>query len=791
MASLRFVWAFIAAMVCGHLLMADGLSLSAGLPFGGIYVPGAWTPLRVEVRNATDGPVNGTVRLKTIIADAPEFRADVTVAPRSRYRTMMWVQLPWVSQKQVANLAIVTLLDKSGSLLARSDMAGTPVVKEVSYSGAWPTAGYVIWINGDDPLSDDWQASDVLADVYRAANDSRVVTATVSAPQAPRDSVVYRNVYAVVLNGGNWDVLDTAQRNALLEYAASGGVLLVCAPQKGVTGTWLEGYLPVRLVGSRLCKEIRIAGEKQPRQMKGWMPCAEAVAGDGKVFLADGDFVYAAAKPVGFGQVGFTSFPTGAFAAKNETAVALWRKVLMTERAGVAGAGTRLQSDYGRLLEPMLGKQATSWNVAAIAVTGFVLLVLVVQFVWRGPKRPMAFAVGTAGAVLISIGFAGVAAVRNVAEPLQEANLRIVDVGQGGAVVREYSALAGPGRSGKDAVERQVTAETAVVWPEMMGREAMTLRQWPLDAQGIAVRPDSVPVVMAGMAVQRDKRAELHGQFGENGLELRSNNQLGQMIMAGQLVWGESRLLVGNLGEGESSVRVDAASLRPAGEFTSGQGIASQDEQQKAQFLRTALTGMGGILADQAVYGWAAQWPAIAPLHGVTADRSTSQNLVRIPVVLTETPAGSKVRLDGCFNRLDTREAQGLPFDPRMRKFMDSSIDGKWPLAIAPPDSVKRFVPQQAHLVIDLSTAQHRVVIRRGKRSSGEVLADWSGQVGRRDVNFACQSGDYDEQGRLWLNMDVTATSKGSFGVPPRWHLEGFMVDMDGSTQGSGPKDAK
>ena len=131
-------------------------------------------------------------------------------------------------------------------------------------------------------------AMDAPIEAMRSIADYAAVEASIEAEEG---RAVWRGTraFAIQLDGLRPDVLDPAQRQALLDYVCAGGVLMLNAPDPAlVAGSWLEPYLPVRMIGMRQMRAIEVPGEATPRTFVAWEACTEAMAGQGKIILEDG-----------------------------------------------------------------------------------------------------------------------------------------------------------------------------------------------------------------------------------------------------------------------------------------------------------------------------------------------------------------------------------------------------------------------------------------------------------------------------------------------------------------------
>lgn len=768
-------------------LLSQDVTLSAGMTFGAVYVPDGWTALRLSIHNRTPQAIEGTVRILPYADNnTPEFRTPVRVQPQSRLERAIWIRLPAIAARK-SSLGLVTLNDQHGAQLARTELSGKPGADQAEFSRSGrATHGYLICITGANPSSDpEVGGVDALDRVYSTLYDWKTSATTLDSSNAPRSAVPYSSAYAVQLRDIDPQEIDPAQQSALADYVAGGGVLIISQPDPHlIRGSWLESWLPVRLMGVRKLHQIKATSDAAPRPMSQWFDCTEALPGDGEILLADGQYVYAARRQMGLGQIVFTAFPPGAFDLSDPRAMALWTELLNLGRAPIGPDGSRFATDYAAEMEPLLGKQAASWNVAAGAALGFVVLVIAAQLFWRGAGRPRAFAASLGAAVAISAVFAAMALFRQQSDPHQQATLRYIDITSDGYAVTEFSTVSGP--QTPTPLSRHVTDEQASLLPDRVRQDRLTMWQWPIELQQLQVRPQEAMAVTRSARVGRMAGVKAVGQFGPDGLQVTVENHLEGTIGSTQLVWDLQRLAMVDLLPGETRTVLTANHLRPADEFTARPGLTTQAEQHRGRLAQLALTSAAAVIAnppssEMALIGWIDNWRPLTQLQGVELSRDVSLNFVRIPLSLAPTPAGSKVRLDGCFNELVTGDQKGLPFDPASRQFIQSSMEGSWPLGIRLPRSVGRIRPEKARLTIDLQTPRHKLTIRKGQSPSGDTLAEFDSQVGLQQVRFDCTPDDLDRDGILWLNLQIASTGGGgSLGVLPHWRIARLTVDIEG-----------
>src|SRR5690606_1320829 len=120
--------------------------------------------------------------------------------------------------------------------------------------------------------------------------------------------------------------------------------------------------------------------------------------------IRDEHYVHAAIRKVGLGQIGFISFPVGALDQNDPRSQQLWRSLLGVDAPQLAWNTSALADRQRSFITRMIGKSVTPWSLAAGIVGGYLLLVLAAHVALNGIRRPSAFAVTVAVAVLGTIG---------------------------------------------------------------------------------------------------------------------------------------------------------------------------------------------------------------------------------------------------------------------------------------------------------------------------------------------------------------------------------------------------
>lgn len=765
---------------------------TAGLLYGGLYAPEQWNAVNLSFRNSGESAVEGEARLP--ISNDPgkiEVRVPVFVPPHSRLRVAAAVFMPPPVQvrgkERIPPISVIEWHDKRGARIARSELVGQSVSGEAATDTAgFPAIGFLLSVTDRETSETDVDYCTQLV-AHLKARGIHCTEPSVPADNMPSEPALLAACRVVAIRKTNPDSLDQAQRAALLDYVRAGGILLIASPRQadGLEQSWLAPYLPVRLVGWRQAKQV--AG----LALQGWMDIAEATPADGVVLLRDKDFVHAAYRQLGLGRIVFASFPASGAVEKQPAAAKLWQDLLAVQRPPVGMEGTRLRRDYGKFMEPMLGRPAAPWSAAAITIGVYLAIILGVQIWFRGVKRPLAFAAALSAALVIALFFLGLTAFKRQSQSLQSARLAVIDVGLGGGTAQELQAFAGADDRdfGLKAVNDRVSLH-------------------PIYNQGdiAIVTVPSFTAPGAGVAAERVTRVwesrwpagsqwdvSAIGTFTPQGLSLRVKSAAELSLAAAQFVWQHERFTVGEVTGEERQVAIGDANRRPPGEFMVATGIASQDQRQKGDILAALLDRMDfsptAVPTDAAaMLAWVNNAPQTLQTTAPVTQRG-DQTLVRSQVFFESTKKGQKIHVDGSLSRIDLREFRGLPYNAAKSEWNPTNLPGRWLIAVRAPAQAGTLRMEKVRLNLEFDAPAYEVTLRRGQVRGGKVtenpngalLKQWSGPIGpQAPIEFECESSDFDAGGRVWLLLDVNLPKRPSGGLIPFWRVVQLSAALDG-----------
>jgi hypothetical protein len=802
---------------------AQQVTMTGVLDLTANYRPNVWQSVRLEIRNESDQAVDGAAvlpvggstgaaALSSGAAAAPAtMRLPVHVPPRSLVRLHVGAYFPRLeissgSKKQVdvPPLSVAEFRGGDGATLARTPIMGLPLSAKAGVQGEEERGQIILVVTGradsddvDATSSSPADESDVeaLAATLTEKTDIPLTIASIAPDALTRDPQGLASVRAVVLEGVHPESLDLAQRGGLLNYLRGGGIVLLPRPTQSDATGWLEPLLPVHLLGARQAKQVEIEpGDgiklRQP------LTIAEAIDAEGStVLLRNHDYVHVAARHVGLGELIFTSFPVnGLDVAQQPRAVKLWQAMLQLDQPQWDWSRTQLGAARISILSSMIGRTVAPWSMAA-AVTGiYVLMIFAAQALFRGARRPRAFAASVGGAFAISalVLVMGATSRRGTGDqPLQAASLAIVDVApDGGGTSRQTVAFAG-----KDLPDAplKMADERATLRPAVSdSSNRPTIRQEPfvVDKAGIAIsRIDRVWEAEA--PVDANVKLSAVGRFGPDGLSVELDNALGAKLEAPLVLMAHRALSIADVPVGRSAVT--SLRLNERGDYAGGAGgaIASELSKRRALALAASLTpAVRTISIDQSepapmLIGWLAAMKD-AELVQLGTEQPTdakSMVMVRTPLRIEAPKAGTIVSIPAGLTNVVTGK---LAYDSAAGELLPSQEEGEWLIGFAAPSAIGRVKPTSIALEMRVSLPGHTMTVRKAQcrdgkailNYGGDAIAEWKREVGLRRVSFDCAASDYDADGRVWLMLQVAGAAQGGGASATPWQIKDVAAAM-------------
>ncbi len=657
-------------------------------------------------------------------------------------------------------------------------------------------------------LSGDDFDEDANSDVGGFAKILSVISGTTMVPwhapmrQALRNPAGYDSCRVIALAGGSPQVLDPLQRRALLDFVRAGGTLLVCNPQP--EASWLDRYLPVRLIGSRITSHIGAIALKKSLEI------CEADPAGGKAVLSDGSYVCAAYAPLGMGRISFISFPVTSLVMDQDALRGLWGDLLGLSAADPSWSGSALPARQSAIIARMIGTPVPSRGIAFVLAIGFAVFVVMTQLIWRAANRPFSYIISSSAAIVGTLVFLIFGFVHQHSASLTAAAVDVAHLTQSGGFMQEFAAFTGK------ASELELTTTT---WQSTLRPSAYDDSHPPI----LQLAPFSIPD--AGAAPRRvdriweasspigpDTSASALATFDGTGLRLSVNNQIKSSLLNPMLIYGTSIYHLNDIPVGDSQTVVSASPKRfqmvdlrssdptPANdllEFMDAGPIINQSDIIRAQILASLLTipQTSDEPPEISSRAWIAGWMQSSRsliTSSVQPALQHSEQLAIFPFAIHSSPRNLPIQVDSGFNEILVKAGSIPIYDAWKCAWVGCSQTGVWQIGIRPPREVgavtwtRATLHTSVELPIQTMTIRHQQV-RDGKveiNLAGAQIANWSSTFGSQPAaSFDLSSDDIDRNGILWLLVKVEAPSAG--GSVHTWQFTDFGVDLFGHTIGT------
>ena len=777
--------------------LGQGIMMTGGLEMSQAYKPDEWQPVHFDFRNDTDQSIDGSAVLPLADARAPSLmNLPVSVPARSRVRIIVsgYFQRPAPTAQQKRQgirppLSIAELRAADGQLLARTEILGFPIAATAADESSAEPGELLLLVNQRTAESDD--AHDVDSLIANVARSSGVPLAVASTDvrALPRISSAMHTVKAIVLEGVDPETLDQAQRLAMLEYLRGGGVVVLSQPIDAVgrAGNWLAPLMPVRLVGARMAKQIKVAQEGPELKLRQPLDIVEAIEGDGQVLLRDRDYVHVAIRRVGLGKVVFTSFPINGLDESQPEASMLWEQLLSVKYPQWEPSHSQLGEVRHQVLSSMIGRKVAPWGVAAGVAGGYLLLILAAQAMFFGAARPRAFVVSVGAALVLSGVLVAMGMARRGDQTLQSARLTILDVtGDGGAWRHETLALIG---AEKSDFQLQAANENVMIRPAIADeRDRPTIRQQPFTIEQAGVHSERIERVWEASA-PADPLLKLRasGRFGADGLSLEVQNDLSEALTGPLIIWNHRTFACTDLPAGRSTSV--ALHLNPRGDFTNTSMLTSEQSKRRGQIVKAAITpaNESQTPAEElpVLIGWINEKSSDALIRtpqGESIDEK-SMVMVRTPLQIESLQVGAKISVPAALVKLDSGK---LPYDRATGESVPSQEQGQWMVGFSPPTELGQVRPTRVTFEARLAFPGHTLLVRSGQcadgkpksNDAGALVAEWGREVGNKQVSFDCTPADFDREGRVWLLLDIRQAGATSGSTVP-WQIKDLGMKFE------------
>ena len=773
----------------------QGPTIFAGLELSQIYQPDTWQPVRLQFRNATDRGIDGSAVLPLSHPKAPAvLTLPLTVPPNSLVTATLWGYFPpppKLTQQQQqqqqrvaknAGLGMAEWRDAAGSLLSRAELQGIPFTGTTGHEGQSPEV--ILLVNQRATTLGDEYETQLLVDHLNETPGPPLQMVAIAPDALSRQASGLRTLKAIVLDGVDPQAFDAAQRAALLEYVRGGGVIVLSAPVDAVatSGTWLAPLLPVSLIGTREAKQLDVLPGGAALKLRRPVPIVEATAvGTCQVLLGDRDYIHAAIQPVGLGQVVFTSFPVNALDTAQPQAATLWARLLSLPEPQWDWNRSQLGEARHDVIAGMIGRKVPPWAIAAGVAGGYLLVIIAAQGFFFGAARPRAFAVTVVVALLVSAALIVIGATRHRGNrTLQAARLGVIDISpDGGGWTRESIAYVGVE---DPQMKLQPLDESVMLRPALAdARNRPALREQPFGVDKAQVFTDRVERVWEAVRpVPPAWRISATARIGSGGLTVDVDNQLGRPIESPLVIWNGRSMAMPDLPVGPTSIR--DLQLNPRQQFVGRGVLTSEQTKRRAQVVAASLAPANETSVNDSadappmLVGWIADGgePLVKPVDRATVEMK-SMVMVRTPLRFDVAPVSSGVSIPEALVRVDTGR---LPYDRGKGESVPTPQGGSWQITFAPPPQTGRVKPDHITVAARVTLPAHTMRVRMA--SANEPI-EWSRKSGAIETTFKCASGDYDDNGRVRMTLEVESLDPTNT-VP--WQISDLRATMDGTIVG-------
>jgi hypothetical protein len=363
---------------------------------------------------------------------------------------------------------------------------------------------------------------------------------------------------------------------------------------------------------------------------------------------------------------------------------------------------------------------------------------------------------------------------------------------EGGGVRRDVIAFLGQEdralqlRSNSDATLRPVVANAD---------DPPTIEQLPMIAPDAGARPGRIDRVWLASSVVRDNRSlSATAQFTDHGVQIHADNQIGSDVDAPLLLWNRHCFRCPRLPSGQSNFIL--GEKNPAGDFTNVSMLTGEAAALQAAFVELAAAprrdpspllagwinqGSSGIAQELITFS--------TPLHMMR-----EQFLLSAPLRVAPSPPSATISIPADFNTIVTPAGRGVFYDSAQGQWLHAMQVGSWMVGFKPPAPIGKLTLRRAAIHVDINAPNHTLVLRKGQcrdgtvaeNSDGPVVAQWQQVTGDRDCTVELDLNDFDQDGCLWLRLNVEQTAEQNTAVGaelPRWKFNEFAVGLEAIAQ--------
>lgn len=791
-------------------------------PFQNYLVERRWSQRELTVENTGDSPA------AVKVACQPSQQSDtgllfsriVELPPHSRRRLRLAMRPDTLRAggRTLGKLPLTPLTYRTWDLSADRQLA--PVSYDAAIVPARHTHVGLMFSYDGTPESDN-DSFLFLEDLKNAPlQDVTLMISSVRPDQQPPNHWFgYDGIDVLIVGRTRWGDMPPAQRTALLDWTARGGVLVVTAGQEfhRVVTAELASAAGVEVIGEHRVQSLAATnpdGEQIDPAATDWpVAFAELMPTTAEVLWRANDLPLLTRNDHGDGVVFVLAAPLGA--VKDPSLHGLWQDVNDARRARPTLDADAFATVGRDTLKEIAGLRAPGriWPVALLVglAAGSVAASLVLR---RLGRSELTWVVLVPLCLVLAGVFFAWSRMRGNPERLSSIGL-ISQYPDHRSRVQVLSAYHS-GSDGREQAAFDAALEDAVI-RDVGGTLAGAMTQQEIRTDWTLLLPPTDLPTGTSRALYLDASSDLTPlttrlTFGPDGLSGTVENRLPANITGMVLYAGRRTYRMGPVPAGGSSELTinDADRLRivryqrpdrgrpdartsAEGEYT---GALTADPVDR---LRNALLGRlmtvpapQTRLNDQPILiAYAPHLPA-NPIDDVTDARGWS--VITCPLVLQAPPAGSDVRVPSGLTQTELDSLGTATWDAVRREFLVTPRDGKLLIAARFPRAIGPVSKPRATLQIDIRAMNNRMTVYglpstfspRDRRPRGlvklETFDDPSGLVTLNVENigrFADNTGRY----RFLLEVRRTGQSGESLleaGTVPKWWLRSVDVTLEG-----------
>jgi hypothetical protein len=756
------------------------------------FVPGRWGLARATVTNPTQMPQTYRVMAHFIGRTDRQFLVDVWVPPRARREVEWPVRLiKEVHDPRQASVEMRGLLlpgDGGGQTL--DEQPGTLLIVNEHRLTAMMSDG------------EDEREAIAMVDARKELGLGRRATyaSTAGSPQHP---VGWDGASVLVLSTDQPN-FDPAQRDALRQWIAKGGVLWVWSDQVDpqsmallLGDAWgIETIDHVTLTKVEFTKpgppSTRAAPRLGPVEVEKPLRMARVIAPDYKTLLSVRGWPAVLERRIGDGRLIVSTLEGRAWAGDR---VATARRTLAESAFADGpepGDGLATRDAAARFVSQQVGRPVVPRRFIAVML-GLLVAALAVGGVWFGRRgqleRVALVAIGASLVVVIVFQVAG-RMQRGSAGPIDVA-LQIIQAAPGNPEASISGALGiyAPTR-------RQVTLTSNAdgwAWPQIESGEMQKLISQGLGRwqwQALTVGEGTMRLADYSCSTRLDPPVETDLTFTDNGLAgtvtWPTQEVPSDMLLATPL---GTMLVAPSVREGRTlAITVNEESIVAPGTYFAA-GMISQTRRQRAALLDDMFAGKYWP-AGPTLLGWTEGIALPISISGEATARDTA--LWAVPLTTRRAETGTTVRVPWPFIPMrPAARTMTLPlfnrvtgrWDPQARSSLSTTFIGRFQL----PASVLPLGPTGATLELDMSALKRTVtIVTAGRSGKSTEVAEYDSPDGPITVTIPGEALWVDKDGGVAVGFEVgrlKMADAANAGQSAMWQVRAMHLSVTGKVQ--------